>query len=212
MDLFNILKMIQRAVIRFWVILSLFCSEKVFAQEDLFALIRSESEQQSVPLLPEKMLFTQRLLWGQRGLLRKINLAPLTIEQREKELKLRRKMLNVHQAIGFLTLTGMIVQGVLGTQLYNRNYKLYKTHKTIGNLTTASYYTGASLSLFAPPPLSNNKNKGLNSAKAHKYLATLHFSAMTATAFLADQNIKLHRAAALSAFGSYAAAIIVFKF
>jgi hypothetical protein len=35
---------------------------------------------------------------------------------------------------------------------------------------------------------------------------------MVATNLLAEENKKLHRAAAFTAFGSYAAAIIVFKF
>jgi len=185
---------------------------KARAQEDLFTLIREDTEPEKVQLLPEKMVFTQRLLWGEKGLLRKINWAPLTLEQREKELKLRRKMLIVHQTIGFITLGGMIAQGLLGTQLYNQKFELYETHKMVGNLTSISYFTGAGLSLFAPPPLSNNKNKGLSSAKAHKYLASLHFTAMTATNLLAEHNKKLHRASAFTAFGAYAAAILVFKF
>jgi len=185
---------------------------KARAQEDLFTLIREDTEPEKVQLLPEKMVFTQRLLWGEKGLLRKINWAPLTLEQREKELKLRRKMLTVHQTIGFITLGGMIAQGLLGTQLYNQKFELYETHNMVGNLTSISYFTGAGLSLFAPPPLSNNKNKGLSSAKAHKYLASLHFTAMTATNLLAEHNKKLHRASAFTAFGAYAAAILVFKF
>jgi len=185
---------------------------KARAQEDLFTLIREDTEPEKVQLLPEKMVFTQRLLWGEKGLLRKINWAPLTLGQREKELKLRRKMLIVHQTIGFITLGGMIAHGLLGTQLYNQKFELYETHKMVGNLTSISYFTGAGLSLFAPPPLSNNKNKGLSSAKAHKYLASLHFTAMTATNLLAEHNKKLHRASAFTAFGAYAAAILVFKF
>ena len=121
-------------------------------------------------------------------------------------------MLTVHQTIGFITLGGMIAQGLLGTQLYNQKFELYETHKIVGNLTSISYFTGAGLSLFAPPPLSNNKNKGLSSAKAHKYLASLHFTAMTATNLLAEHNKKIHRASAFTAFGAYAAAILVFKF
>ncbi|MDA7777773.1 hypothetical protein N8902_00710, partial [Flavobacteriaceae bacterium] len=154
------------------------------------------------------------LLWGEKGLMRKTQWSPLTLEQREKELKIRRKMLKAHQIIGFVTLAGMIAQGVFGSQLYeNRgNYSKYKLHKRVGNLTSISYFTGAGLSLFAPPPLVSKKTKGLSSAQAHKYLASIHFSAMVATNVLAENNRKLHRAAAYTAFGSYAAAILVFKF
>ena len=159
------------------------------------------------------MVFTQKLFWGENGLLRKINLSPLNQEQRQKELKLRRVMLKTHQIIGFVTLAGMITQGFLGGKLYkNPNIDRYNTHKTIGNLTSVSYFTGAGLSLFSPPPLINKKYKGLNSIKAHKYLASLHFSAMLATNFFKNKNRKIHKYSAYTAVGSFAAAIMVFKF
>ena len=188
----------------------LFQTLSIFAQDDLFDILREEPNE--IELLPQKMIFTQRLLWGENGLFRKTQLSPLTLEQREKELKIRRKMLKTHQVIGFVTLAGMIAQGILGTKLYDGNYSKYELHKTIGNLTSVSYFTGAGLSLFAPPPLISKKTKGLSSDQAPKYLATIHFSAMVATNLLAEENKKLHRAAAFTAFGSYAAAIIVFKF
>ncbi len=196
----------------FTVLLIMFIFPFASAQEDLFSIIQEESEVTKTELLPRKMVFTQRLLWGENGLMRKTQWSPLTIEQREKELKIRRKMLKAHQFIGFVTLAGMIAQGVMGTQLYQRDYRHYETHKALGNLTSISYFTGAGLSLFAPPPLINKKTKGLSSSQAHKYLATIHFSAMVATNLLAGENQQLHRAAAFTAFGSYAAAILVFKF
>jgi hypothetical protein len=180
-------------------------------EEDLFRSIKAET-QIDESLLPDRMVFTQSLLWGERGLMRKTGWSPLTIEQREKELKIRRKMLKLHQLIGYVTLAGMVTQGILGTKLYKRRSRHYDTHKTIGNLASISYFTGAGLSLFAPPPLTNKKHKGLSSIKAHKYLATLHFSAMVATNVLAEKNRRLHRAAAFTAFGTYATAILVFKF
>ena len=180
-------------------------------EEDMFSSLRSEAEIDT-SLLPDRMIFTQRLLWGEKGLMRKMRISTLTVEQRESELKIRRKMLKIHQVIGYATLVGMVAQGFIGSQLYNGNYKLYKTHKLVGNLTSISYFTGAGLSLFSPPPLVNKKTKGLNSIKAHKYLATIHFSAMVTTNFLANKNKKIHRIAAYTAVGSFATAIIVFKF
>ena len=114
--------------------------------------------------------------------------------------------------MGYATLAGMIAQGVLGTKLYNGQYRYKDTHELIGNITTASYFTGAGLSLFAPPPLISNKNKGLTSIKAHKWLATVHFSAMIATNLLAESEKKYHRTAAFTLFGSYALAVVSFKF
>ena len=103
-------------------------------------------------------------------------------------------MLKLHQIIGYLTLAGMVTQGFLGGKLYNNWERgLYRTHKTVGNITTLSYFTGAGLSLFSPPPLTNKKYKGLNSIKAHKYLASIHFSAMVATGIFKNRNIKIHK-------------------
>ena len=51
------------------------------------------------------------------------------------------------------------------------------------------------------------------SIKAHKTLATIHFSAMVLTNVVDKyKNNNIHRASAYTAFGSYAVAILVFKF
>ena len=158
------------------------------------------------------MIFTQSLLWGKNGLLRKTGISPLNLENREKELKIRKTMLTTHQAIGYLTLASMIAQGIIGGKLYNGQDDLYETHKTMGKIVNIGYFTGAGLSLFSPPPLINKKVKGFNSIKAHKMLATLHFSAMVATNYYKDKNKSNHKAAAYTAFASYATAVLVIKF
>ena len=179
--------------------------------EDLFNSLRQETTKDE-SLLPNRMIFTQRALWGNDGLLRKVGIFPLNVEQREKELKLRRSMLKIHQVIGYLTLAGMVTQGFLGGKLYNNWERgLYNTHKTVGNLTSISYFTGAGLSLFAPPPLINKKTKGLSSIKAHKYLASVHFSAMLATNIFKNRNKQIHKISAYTAVGSFAAAVLVFN-
>jgi len=195
----------------FFFILTLFALQ-IHAQEgdDLFASL--ETTETETQLLPENMLITQRLLWGNKGLLRTTGIAKLNKTQREKELNLRRKLLVAHQVIGYATLAGMIAQGIIGGKLYNGDYNLKDTHENLGMTVNALYFTGAGLSLFAPPPLINKKVKGWSSMKAHKFLATIHLSAMIATNALSEDNKKLHRAAAYTAFGSYAAAMIVLKF
>jgi hypothetical protein len=195
----------------FFFILTLFALQ-IHAQEgdDLFASL--ETTETETQLLPENMLITQRLLWGNKGLLRTTGIAKLNKTQREKELNLRRKLLVAHQVIGYATLAGMIAQGIIGGKLYNGDYSLKDTHENLGMTVNALYFTGAGLSLFAPPPLINKKVKGWSSMKAHKFLATIHLSAMIATNALSEDNKKLHRAAAYTAFGSYAAAMIVLKF
>ena len=56
------------------------------------------------------------------------------------------------------------------------------------------------------------KVKGFNSIKAHKILATIHFSSMVATNYYKDKNKDNHKAAAYTAFASYATAVLVIKF
>jgi hypothetical protein len=179
-------------------------------KKDLFALI-SENEN-PIELLPERMVFTQSLLWGKNGLLRKTGISPLNIENREKELRIRKTMLTAHQVIGYVTLASMVAQGIIGGKLYNGQDDLYNTHKTMGSIVNIGYFSGAGLSLFAPPPLINKKVRGLNSIKAHKILATLHFSAMVATNYYKDKNKDSHKAAAYTAFATYATAVLVLKF
>jgi hypothetical protein len=159
-------------------------------------------------LLPDKMIITQRLLWGDNGLLRKLGVAKLNIENREEELILREKMLKTHQILGYVTFAGMIAQGIIGGKLYNGDYSLYGTHKTLGKVVSATYFTGAGLSIFSPPPLISREKEGLNNIKVHKVLANIHVPAMIMTNVLSDENKKEHRAAAYTAFASYTLAMV----
>ena len=179
-------------------------------EEDLFNLL--DNSTQETQLLPQRMVFTQKMLWGEKGLLRTTGIAPLTMEQRQKELKLRRVMLTTHQVLGYVTLAAMVAQGIIGGKLYNGDFELYELHKDMADVVNIGYFTTAGLSLFTPPPLINKKIKGFSSIKAHKTLATIHFSAMVATNIYKDKNKEVHKAAAYTAFGSYAMAVLVFKF
>ena len=100
------------------------------------------------------MIFTQKILWGEKGLFRKTGISKLNIENREKELIVREKMLKAHQIIGYITFAGMIYQGILGGKLYNGDYSVYDQHKTLGKVVTASYFTGAGLIFIYTPSIS----------------------------------------------------------
>jgi len=189
-------------------------SQLSFGQDDLFGLIDSSEYSEfelADDLLPERMLFTQKLLWGEKGLMRKTGLSPLNRKQRVKELKWRKSMLTVHQALGYVTLAGMITQGVIGGKLYNGNYNLKDTHEALGNFVTATYFTGAALSLFSPPPLISARKEGLSGARAHKWIATVHLSAMIATLYYKERDRSLHRASAYTAVGAFAMATLVLR-
>lgn len=186
---------------------------------DLLAGLTDSTESQ--PLLPHKMIFTQRAFWGPKGLLRTMNIAPLTPEGRAHELKIRRTMLVAHQIGGFVTLAGFVAQGLLGAKLYNAKGQDYvdtkKWHERSAALINVTYGTTLLLSLTAPPPVVGAK-KGFTSIKLHKYLAIVHLTGMVATNILAgmiDNNPDLkpiHRAAAYTTFGAYAASILSLTF
>jgi len=191
-----------------------------FAQDDLLNDLMKEQDT-TTELLPKKMLLTQRVLWGQKGLLRPIS--PLTATNREKELKLRRGMLVAHQVLGFVTLGGMVGQGITGTMLYKNKPNVGEIHKNLAVAINTTYSATAIMSLFTPPPLIN-RDKKLSAIRLHKWLAVVHMGGMIGTNILANameesKNIddynrlkKFHRAAAFTTFASYAAAVITIKF
>lgn len=186
---------------------------------DLLADLTDQEEAQ--PLLPHKMLFTQRAFWGPKGLLRVMNLAPLTSEGRIKELKIRRKMLGAHQIGGFITLAGFVAQGILGAKLYNAQGQEYidtkRWHERSATFINIAYGTTMALSLTTPPPAVGAR-KGFTTIKLHKYLAIVHLTGIVATNILAgmiDEHYNLkpwHRAAAYTTFGTYAASVVALTF
>ncbi len=168
-------------------------------------------------LLPHKMVFTQRILWGQKGLMRNFSSFKLTPEERQRELRIRSTMFGIHQALGTVTLLGMIAQGYVGAKLYNGNTNLKELHEAIATGVDIGYFTTASLALFAPPKMLDDK-KGYSSIKVHRALAVIHFTSMVATNVLAgmlENNPGLrpyHRAAAYTAITTYALAFLIIKF
>lgn len=204
---------------KYFIYLGITCciSLNVGAQTDSLDLLLQLGSEEPVELIPKRMIFTQRMLWGEKGLMRTLKVAPLTDHGRETELKIRRGMLVTHQVLGFATLAGMVAQGIVGAKLYSGDYKIKDLHEGLGAAVNITYFTTAGLSLFTPPPLIHRQVKGLNGIKMHKTLAVIHLSAMIATNLLADSagdpKIKpLHRAAAFTAFGSFFGAMLVMKF
>ncbi|MDA0844256.1 MAG: hypothetical protein O3C07_05990, partial [Bacteroidetes bacterium] len=76
---------------------------------------------------------------------------------------------------------------------------------------TATYFTGAALSLFTPPPLVSARIEGISGARAHKWLATVHLSAMIATQYYKNRDRDLHKVSAYTAVGAFAAATLVLQ-
>ncbi len=194
----------------------LFVIQLLGQENDLLKQLMDEDKPDTA-LLPAKMIVTQRMLWGEHGLMRDLRIAPLTTAQRKKEMQTRRFMLKAHQVLGFVTLGGMVAQGVVGSQLYNGKYNLDDAHESLAKGVNITYSLAAAMSLFAPPPLIN-RDKNLSSLKLHKWLSIVHMSGMLATNILGNviednPNLKpVHRAVAFTTFASYAAAVVVIKF
>tara|TARA_B110000438_G_scaffold169292_1_gene161778 strand:- start:1277 stop:1876 length:600 start_codon:yes stop_codon:yes gene_type:complete len=127
--------------------------------------------------LPENMPLSKKLVWGENGLARKLNLAPVN---RVDELKLRHKMLQTHQKLGLLTLGMMGYQVYLGSNMNSRNDKVL--HRKLGYSTFGVYMTAAGFSVLSPPAL--KYNKGVSSIKLHRYLSYIHFAGMLCMPYL----------------------------
>ena len=192
---------------------------KVQAQTDsLLQTLLVNEKIDSQLIAPSKMLFTQKLVWGENGILKnRYGSTQDLVERRKIDLRIRRKMLQIHQIGGFVTLGGMVAQGIIGSQLYNGSYKLKETHEKLGTAINLSYGFTAINGLFTPPS-TFKRDKKLTSIRLHKWLAIAHMSGMLATNILASQlqnNYALkpyHRAAAYTSFVSLAAAMVVIKF
>jgi hypothetical protein len=163
------------------------------------------------------MLFTQRVLWGTGGLLKNRYSGNDLVANRKMDLKIRRTMLQLHQIGGFVTIGGMLAQGIIGSQLYKGDYKVRELHENMGMAVNLSYGFTALNGLFAPPS-AFSRDKKITSIRLHKWLAVLHLSGMIATNILGSQiedNVSLkpyHRAAAYVSFASLATALVVIKF
>ncbi|RMH63002.1 MAG: hypothetical protein D6685_08285 [Bacteroidetes bacterium] len=168
--------------------------------------------------LPDGMPLRTRLLWGRRGLMRTLGLAPST---RRGELRLRRAMLQWHQRMGLLTFGALTTQVVLGELMARNPARYYNDlrpiHRPLGYATFGAYMTTASLSLFAPP--GRVYRSGFSSVRLHRWLAVVHFAGMAlqpwlgvrlseATGATYDRRLAQHRWAGRITLAAYTTAIL----
>lgn len=140
-------------------------------------------------LLPENMTIFESVFWGERGLFR--GMSPLTLENRKKELEVRRTMLSVHQLLGFTTLALMTASVVAGQVLLNdydalrfeEAQRMRQTHRTLSIVTFGTYMATAAMPTFAPPPLIRRDE--WSTVTTHKLFAALHLTGMVAQPILA---------------------------
>lgn len=199
-------------------------SAQDLSADSLMNDLMTETAPQISDLLPQKMFITQKWLWGQNGLYRKVGIAPksLTAENRARELRVRRNMFRVHQTLGLVTAAGMLAQGFVGGRLYkpgNYTDHLKNTHEAIAKGINIGYFTTAIMAFAAPPPLVNRPR--FDNIKLHKILSYVHLTGMITTNVLSkridkSENPALvkkwHKNVAIATFGAYAAAIATIKF
>lgn len=213
--------MLRSALISFLMLVNFLANAQISAADSLLMDLTSTENLKAESLLPDRMLITQRMLWGQNGLYRKIGIAPrvLTSESRDKELKIRRTMFRIHQGIGLATAGAMIAQGFIGSKLYKEGGKIKELHEGMATGINIGYATTALMSFTSPPPFINRKK--FDNIKLHKILSYVHLSGMISTNVLArrivdknnysEVNKSLHRAVAFGTFGAYALAIASIK-
>ena len=129
--------------------------------------------------LPENMPLHTKILWGNSGLFRKLDIAPAT---RKDELVLRVKMLQLHQKLALGSLAAFYYQSYLGNQLVNNNYDNYDKHSSMSKVVWSTYMLSAGLSYFAPPGMMYTKK--ISSMKIHRVLSWFHFAGMAAIPWL----------------------------
>jgi hypothetical protein len=134
------------------------------------------------PLLPDIMSPGEKLLWGEHGWMRSLAGLPLNEESREKEMGIRRTMLTLHQAGGYVTLASMLATAFCGQMIIN-GHESYEDYKSgLAWTTVGLYFTTAAFSLLSPPPII--RRSGFSSLTVHKTLAWVHFSGMLITPIL----------------------------
>lgn len=212
-------------------------STNVTSDEDELLMGDPASKTQVTSLLPEGMGPVKRFFWAENGLMRKTNFFELTPEKREREILVRRRMLQTHQAMGFAALGCMVGSAITGQVIINnshssadnagKNMETFKTlHKATTTATMITYGATALLQLLAPPPIIIRKNQGWSNMKAHRTLAYIHFGGMVLTPVVgrmiygssslqngnSDKLRQFHQVAGYVTTSIFASAVLVMKF
>jgi hypothetical protein len=152
-------------------------------EQSVFGNVDSLFGQIQPKLLPDRMSFMEKFLWGENGFVRDIGLVgPLSSEERESELSIRRAMLTSHQIGGFATLALMLTADYFGQRVIDGNRRAGDTHQTLVTATIISYSLTALLAILSPPPLIRRDEE--STTTLHKTLAWVHAAGMILTPIL----------------------------
>ncbi len=190
--------------------------------EEEMALSDSFQSPVKPKLLPDKISFMEKAMWGEEGFFRNIGIAsPLTPEVRKHELDVRRTMLTAHQIGGFVTLASMVTTVYFGQKyLNNGDRNDLDMHQTFIPITIVCYAATGLLSVLSPPPLIRRDETSTTSI--HKTLAWVHFAGMILTPILGMvierhgasyyNQARFHQIAAYITTGVFAASMIIITF
>ncbi len=185
----------------------------LLADSGLLPIGDSLSSPKKQRLLPERISFMEKGMWGENGILRSVGLAsPLTSESRKWELGLRRTMLIIHQVGGFVTLALMGTAAYYGQRVIDGRRELRKNHFTFVYATLGSYSATAALSVLSPPP--SIRRDEISTTTIHKTLAWVHFAGMVITPILAKGRLTperehIHQVSAYITTAVFATSLIV---
>jgi hypothetical protein len=173
-------------------------------------------------LLPDRISFMEKAMWGEDGFFRNIGIAsPLTPEVRKHELDVRRTMLTAHQIGGFVTLASMVTTVYFGQKyLNNGDRNDLDMHQTFIPITIVCYAATGLLSVLSPPPLIRRDET--STTTIHKTLAWVHFAGMILTPILGAaiskhgasyyDQARFHQIAAYITTAVFAASMIIITF
>jgi len=168
-------------------------------------------------LLPERISLVENFLWGEKGFFRKIGLTgKLTLENREKELKIRRTLLTIHQTLGIITWFSMAATVTTGQLWLDGKLNSAKLHRTLKWPTIIGYSLTGLCAVIAPPP--TQRNFEFSNISVHKMLAWGHFLGMVSTPILGRlilsskdyyKSARIHQIVGYSTFAIYSASMLI---
>ena len=172
-------------------------------------------------LLPDRMSFVERGLWGEDGFVRSAGLfPPLTAAERRDELKIRREMLTAHLVGGIVTFGLMATAVYFGQRSidHRQSGALFNDHQTFVTCTIISYSATGLLAILAPPPFLRRDET--SSITIHKTLAWIHAAGMILTPLLAkgkhftgvDTQLRIHQISAYATTATFGASMAVLAF
>lgn len=176
----------------------------------------SVRSQDSISLLPEHYMLTQKFLWSEKGLMRNFDSFSLNEENRNREIEIRDMLTTLHQISGGISLLAMVGTGITGQMIYKGNNQVKDLHGALAGVSSVAYFGSLSFKLFSPPGMTDREG-GFTKLKIHKILSVVHVTGMISTLVLSDmiedkpELRPYHKAAAITAFSSLALATFVIK-